>query len=412
MNPLITEASTIQDGSKNIATIPGGRAMDILYLSHCVPNPPNKGEKIRAHYEIVQLARHHRVHLCCFARSDSEAADAEPLKRLCASVYVEVLPRLAAPRALLSFALGACLNTAFYRSAKMMFRIKQLARENPLCATVVFSAVMGPFAPEGVPVLFDCIDVDSEKWLQYAAMRWPSFPYRLEARRMRDLEIRIGRQARCTFLSTEQEVALFRSFAAGIPAKRMENGVDFDYFSPQPAPPELAGCRSVVFVGAMDYYPNIDAACWFAANVLPELRRAVPEMEFWIVGRNPSRRIRKLARTPGILVTGSVSDTRPYIAAASAVVAPLRIARGIQNKVLEPLAMDKPVLVSPAVACTLAPELPAGITQCDSPSDYIQSILHPPAHQSIRESAIRRFSWTSNLSALEAELNALKHFQI
>jgi polysaccharide biosynthesis protein PslH len=386
--------------------------MEILYLSHCVPNPPNKGEKIRAHYEIVQLARRHRLHLCCFARNQPEVADAEKLKGICASVYVEALPRLALPGALVRFAWGGCLNTAFYRSPRMQAHVERLAGEVQLSATVAYSAVMGPFAPRGIPLIFDSVDVDSEKWFQYAAVRRPSFLYGLEARRMRALEVRLGQEARCTFLSTAAELALYQSFAPGVPAKRMENGVDFDYFAPQLAPADLAERRAAVFIGAMDYYPNVDAACWFASEVFSQLRRKIAGFEFWIVGRNPTKAVRKLARIPGITVTGAVPDIRPYIAAASSIVAPLRIARGIQNKVLEPLAMDKPVLVSPAVARTFAPDIPVGITPCESGSDYLQSILSPPTHKSIRESAIRRFSWQSNISALEEELGAVEAVQI
>lgn len=382
--------------------------MEILYLSHCVPNPPNKGEKIRAHYEVTQLARGHRLHLCCFARNEAEVADAEKLRDICASLYVEVLPSLALPRALARFACGGCLNTAFYRSPRMPAHVERLAREVRLSAAVAYSAVMGPFAPRGIPLLFDSVDVDSEKWFQYAAVRRPSFLYALEARRMRALEVRLGQEARCTFLSTAAELVLYQSFAPGVRTKRMENGVDFDYFAPQPAPADLAGRRAAGFIGAMDYYPNVDAACWFANEVFPQLRRKIAGFEFWIVGRNPTKAVRKLARIPGITVTRAVPDIRPYIAAASSIVVPLRIARGIQNKVLEPLAMGKPVLVSPAVARTFAPDIPVGITPCESGCDYLQSILSPPVHKSIRESAIQRFSWKSNISALEEELGAVE----
>jgi len=321
---------------------------------------------------------------------------------------VEVLPRLALPKALVRFACGDCLNTAYYRSPRMLAHIERLAREVRFAAAIAYSAVMGPFAPRGIPLLFDSVDVDSEKWFQYAAVRRPSFLYALEARRMRALEIRVGQQARCTFLSTAAELALYQSFAPGVHAKRMENGVDFDYFTPQAAPADLAGRQAAAFIGAMDYYPNVDAACWFASEVFTQLRRVIADVEFWIVGRNPTKAVRKLARIPGITVTGAVPDIRPYIAAASSIVVPLRIARGIQNKVLEPLAMDKPVLVSPAVARTFTPDIPAGITPCKSASDYLQAILSPPAHSSIRESAIRRFSWQSNISVLQEELDAVE----
>jgi sugar transferase (PEP-CTERM/EpsH1 system associated) len=381
--------------------------MDILFLSHCVPNPPDKGERIRSHFEVMRLAKEHRVHVCCFAKSAAEVAAAEALKPHCASVYAHQISPLAAPAALLRFALGGCLDTAYYDSSQLRRHVRQLAREVRLSAAVAFCTVMAPFAPDGVPLIFDQVDVDSEKWLQYASFRRPGFFYALEGRRMRKVEIEYGRRARCVFLSTDQEVELYRGLAPGAACRTMENGVDFDYFAPQP-PPAGSG-KALVFVGVMDYFPNADGACWFAASVFPELRRAIPELEFWIVGRNPSPAVKRLASLPGVQVTGAVPDVRPYVAAARAAVVPLRISRGIQNKVLEALAMDRPVLLSEATARTFGAHPPFGATRCATVDDYLQALLSPPHREpgAIRQATLARYTWNAALEPLVAEIDSI-----
>jgi sugar transferase (PEP-CTERM/EpsH1 system associated) len=126
------------------------------------------------------------------------------------------------------------------------------------------------------------------------------------------------------------------------------NGVDLDYFDgqrayPNPYPP---GGPVLVFTGMMDYRANVDAVCWFADMVLPEIRARHADVRFAIVGAKPDQKVKRLAERPGIIVTGRVEDVRPYVAHANVAVAPLRIARGIQNKVLEAMAMAQPVVAS------------------------------------------------------------------
>jgi sugar transferase (PEP-CTERM/EpsH1 system associated) len=388
--------------------------MGILFLSHCVPNPPDKGEKIRAHYELTRLAAKYEVHLACFARSRAEMEDARKLEDRCASVYVEPLaPRTRLARAAAQFATGKCLMTSFYGSSRMREHVDSL-RRTPLSATVAYSAAMAQYAPPDLPLLLDMVDVDSEKWFQYGQMRFPGWLYRMEGRRLRQLEIRYAARAAGTFLSTWHETDLFQSFAAEGNTRCMENGVDFDYFDPalECKSAVLANRRFIAFVGAMDYYPNADAACWFAAHVFRAWRKRHPEMEFLVVGRNPSQSVRRLSNQPGIAVTGSVPDVRPYLSAAQAVVAPLRMARGVQNKVLEALAMGKCVLASNAVCVAFGTELPLGVLPCRSESDYVHALERtrtgsplPPA--TIRGEARRRFSWSTNLKSLTVEVESV-----
>jgi sugar transferase (PEP-CTERM/EpsH1 system associated) len=380
--------------------------MDILFLSHCVPNPPDKGDKIRAWHDLNALAANHRVHLGCFAKNADEVARAQELKDRCASVFAEPVSRYAAlAGAALQFVVGGSISTAFYRSPGMRRHIESLRPR--LGATVAYSSAVVQFAPIGVPLWIDMVDVDSEKWLEYAERRWPGAIYSIEVNRLRALEAEYARRAECVFVTTPRERDLLKRIAPSARVESAINGVDFDFFNPaaSSAAPELKNQRYVVFVGQMDYFPNVDACCWFADSVFPSLRARWPDIEFLIVGRSPARAIQRLGKEPGITVTGAVADVRPYLACARAMVAPLRIARGVQNKVLEALAMGKRVLASPVVASTFGETLPEGVAVCESAEDYARNLadsVSGPAYcdLAIRDRARTWFSWEMNLRPL------------
>lgn len=386
--------------------------MDLAYISHCVPDAPDKGEKIRAYHEFRHLAARHRVHLVCFARTRAEVEAARRLGTHCASLYVERLhPGLALARAALHFAAGGCLTAAFYASPGMHRRVRELAAHAHLSAALVYSSAMAPYAPAGVPLVLDMCDVDSEKFSQYARMRRPGFLYAAEARRLRELEAASAARARCTILIAEPEKEILQNIAPGARIMYLENGVDSDFFDPARVPPlsALEGRSFLIFTGALHYYPNAEAADWFARRVFPELRRRHPALEFVIAGRTPVNSVRRLAALDGVTVVANPPDVRPYLAAAAAVVAPLRLARGLQNKVLEALAMGKRVFAAPAVCRTFGKRLPAGVTACGSESAFVESILRQPLVPAAFDAAIRqdccgRFSWPRTLDLLSAEL--------
>jgi sugar transferase (PEP-CTERM/EpsH1 system associated) len=388
---------------------------NVLFLSHCVPNPPDKGEKIRAYQEIAFLAGRCRLHLVCLARNEREVRDAEGLAGRCASLYVERFsPRAALLRAGGRFACGGCLNEAFYSRPRMRQYVAELAKRIPLDATVAYTTVMMPYAPAAVPILLDMVDVDSEKWARYAALRKPGFLYTLEARRLRELEKRCAEAAQFTLLTTENEAMLLRGIAPDAAIGHMENGVDGDFFDgvARPLTGAQAGRIFVAFVGTMDYHPNAEAAAWFSVQVFPELRRRCPELEFFIVGRNPLPAVSKLAGIDGVRVIGSVPDVRPYLAGARAIVAPLKTARGIQNKVLEGLAMGRRVFASEEVCRTFGAQLPPGVVRCATVEDYVSELTQtsnalPASDARIREAACERFSWTRNAPALARRLKCL-----
>ncbi|HLH42978.1 MAG TPA: TIGR03087 family PEP-CTERM/XrtA system glycosyltransferase [Bryobacteraceae bacterium] len=379
--------------------------MDILFVSHCVPNPPDKGEKIRAWHELNALAAKHRVHLACFAKNREEAALAGELNDRCASVFAEPLSsHFALAGAALRFAMGGSISTGFYRSARMERHIESLRPR--LAATVAYSSAVVQFAPLGIPLWIDMVDVDSEKWLEYGRRRRPGAIYSFEGRRLRALEAGYAQRAECVFVTTPRERDLLKRIAPSARVESAVNGVDFDFFNPaacQPVP-ELRGRQYVAFVGQMDYFPNVDACGWFADSIFPSLRKCWPNLQFLVVGRNPARSILRLARRPGIAVTGAVGDVRPYLAGACALVAPLRIARGVQNKVLEGLAMGKRVLASPAVAGTFGDALPEGVSACESAEDYARELAEAMSRANcdlgIRDRARILFSWDANLRPL------------
>jgi sugar transferase (PEP-CTERM/EpsH1 system associated) len=376
--------------------------IDVLYLSHCAVDRPDKGEKIRAHAEVEYLAARCRLHVVCFARSAAEEQGTRTLDPRCASVYVERLdsgwPPLA--RGLARFLTGGSLLLGYYGSARLRRHVGALVAAKRPDATVVYTAAMMQYAPRDVPIVVDLVDVDSEKWAQYSRERFPGWLYGVEAKRLRAVERGCAGMAQAALLATAQERALFeREVLSNGRIETVENGVDFAYFDPGAAP-DGPGGRYIVFVGAMDYYPNSDGACRFARDIHPRLREQDPELRFVVAGRNPSAEVRALAGD-AIGVTGAVPDVRPYLKGALAVVAPLRIARGIQNKVLEALAMGKRVLASPAVCATFGEALPYGVTRCEQAGDYQEALRESPASaEAIRARAQARFSWEANLERL------------
>jgi glycosyltransferase involved in cell wall biosynthesis len=142
---------------------------------------------------------------------------------------------------------------------------------------------------------------------------------------------------------SDSERTWVQRHAPGATVELMPNGVDTEYFSP------LSSATSerdpyIVFTGAMDYPPNVDAACWFCDEILPVLQRKLPRLGFKIVGKNPHSQIVELGKRKGVQVTGTVADIRDYIAGALALVVPLRSAGGTRLKILEAMAMERPVI--------------------------------------------------------------------
>jgi sugar transferase (PEP-CTERM/EpsH1 system associated) len=330
----------------------------ILFLAHRIPYPPNKGDKLRAYQVLNHWTKHHKVFLGCFIDDPEDLEHRDLPQERCAGTYFARLhPKVALTRAFGAFLTNDPLSLPYYQNQGLASWVRRImAVEKPEYA-FVFSSVMAQYLLGAVPsttrFLVDFVDVDSEKWAEYATTRM--FParqiYRREARQLLRFDRRVARTADASIFVSEPEAALFRERAPEVREKILviPNGVDSTYFSPENAglEPKLGGTPVIVFTGRMDYWPNVDAVVWFSDTVLPRLRDKFPHATFLIVGAHPSATVCALGSRPGIVVTGTVPDVRPYVGYADAVVAPMRISRGIQNKVLEGMAMARPVIVTP-----------------------------------------------------------------
>jgi sugar transferase (PEP-CTERM/EpsH1 system associated) len=324
---------------------------ELLFLAHRIPFPPDRGDKIRSWHVLRHLAGLARVHLACFADDEGDAAHLPALREALGGrlgeAHVEVRRTgraVAAARALLE-ARPVSL-TAFDSPAMRRFAAGML--ERPEVATAyVFSGQMAQFVPANARqrLVMDFVDMDSAKFAAYAEAGGPLAPlHRREAAKLFAFERETAARADISLFVSEAEADLFRA-RVGLPdadIRALANGVDVDFYRPGAMPAE-APRPLIVFAGQMDYAPNVDAAGWFAREVLP----SVPGATFAIVGRNPAASLKALV-SDRILVTGEVPDVRPWLAAADVVAAPLRVARGIQNKVLEAMAAGRPVVASPA----------------------------------------------------------------
>jgi sugar transferase (PEP-CTERM/EpsH1 system associated) len=330
----------------------------VLFLAHRIPYPPNKGDKLRAYQILNHWSKQHRVFLGCFIDDAEDWRHSDLLGERCAGAHFARLhPTLALAQSAGAFLTNDPLSLPYYWNRGLASWVRQImAKEKPDCS-FVFSSVMAQYLLGEVPpplrLLVDFVDVDSEKWSEYAATK--AFPirriYSREARQLLRFDRRVARKANASIFVSEPEAALFCARAPEVKEKVLviPNGVDSSYFSPENVGPEpkFGGRPVMVFTGRMDYRPNVDAVVWFSDTVLPRLRDRLPNATFIVVGAEPSAAVRALCQRPGIVVTGRVADVRPYVGYADAVVAPMRIGRGIQNKVLEGMAMARPVIVTP-----------------------------------------------------------------
>ena len=392
---------------------------NLLLLIHRIPYPPNKGDKIRSYNLLKHLAQHYKVHLATFVDDDDDWQHVHTVEALCSTSHFERLDPLKGKiRSLGALLGGRALSFDYYRNAAMQDWVDQAMAQHQIDRVLVFSSPMAQYA-EGYPKarrVVDFCDIDSDKWRQYAAQK--SFPmnwvYRREADTLLAYERHVAATTDASLFVSEPEAALFRTLAPESGAKIgfFNNGVDTDYFSPERdyARPYQDGERALVFTGAMDYWPNIDAVQFFAAEVFPQLLAADPSLRFYIVGARPAPAVLALGAGPGVVVTGTVPDVRPYIHHADICVAPLRIARGIQNKVLEAMAMAKAVVVSPqaleGIDAVPGSELLLADGAAALAATLTGLLAQPNASlgAAARAKVERQYSWPSNLARIEARL--------
>ncbi len=392
---------------------------DILFLAHRVPYPPDRGDKIRSYHILRHLAGRHRVHLGAFADDEADVAHAEALRPLVRRMHVEIHTRSRGASLLRGLATRAPASVAALASRTMGAFVDDVLTSESIDRLYVFSGQMAQYAPSDRPYVMDFVDMDSEKFVDYArtatnpAMRclWGR-----EARRLFAFEREVAGRAVVSLFVSEAEARLFRERTRLSPecVQVLENGVDLDHYVPHAtASAGDAGMREplIVFTGQMDYPPNIEAAGGFARDVLPIVRAAVPGARFVIVGRDPDPTLLTLGE--GVEVTGTVSDVRPWLARACVIVAPLRLARGIQNKVLEAMAMARPVVASPAafegIDATRGTEIVVAGDARDMARATIALLRDPARGDTIGRAARARiearYGWAARLAPLDQMLS-------
>ncbi|MEC3910792.1 TIGR03087 family PEP-CTERM/XrtA system glycosyltransferase [Sphingobium sp. CR2-8] len=332
---------------------------EILFLCHRVPFPPDRGDKIRSYHLLQRLAQVAPVHVGCFADDDRDMGFAGEMAQVATSQCVLMRDRSRLVAGLTGLARQQSLLVSLFDHPGLHRWVARTLAERPIRAVVAYSAQMAhfvPVLPTGTRFLMDFVDFNSAKYAAYGAqgggpMGWIN---RREGRMLLDFERRTAARADVSSFVSEAEAALFRE-ACGLGPDRVvaiENGVALDYFDPAADFQTIDRGQGplLVFTGQMDYRPNVEAVESFVRRTLPAIRAVHADARFAIVGRNPAKAVEALATVPGVIVSGGVPDVRGWLAAADVVVAPLRIARGIQNKVLEAMAMARPVVASPQAA--------------------------------------------------------------
>jgi sugar transferase (PEP-CTERM/EpsH1 system associated) len=380
--------------------------MRVLFLTHRLPYAPNRGDRIRAYHLLRALAREHEVHLVSLVHDRDEAAHVDSMRgtaRSVAGIRVSRPARLAAA----ALALGGDrpLTHVLLHSPKIGAALRSLVDAVNPEVVVAYCTAMARYALEpplaGLPWILDMVDVDSEKWRTLAGATGPlARIYSREARVLRAFERRAMTLASATTIVSAREQALLVEIAPGSPSVVVPNGIDLDAFRPPGVPAEE---RSVVFCGVFNYGPNEEGARWLALEVWPLVRREIPDATLWLVGMHPTRAVRSLAENPSVRVTGAVPEVQPFLWRSAAAAAPLLLARGVQNKVLESLAAGLPCVVTPQVMAGLPETARTGCREAGDPRQFADALVEllrlPPAER-------RRLAARADLSGLgwEAQL--------
>ncbi len=403
-------------GSAGTQSVPAGRR--ILYVTHRLPYPPHGGARVRAYHCMRHLAQQNAVTVTAPVRSAEEAAAARELE------MAEGVAVITAPIGRMRALIQAAWHAATWRPASMGYfdapglgrRIRDAHARRPFDLAIVHSSAVAPYVEvlDGVTKVLDFVDMDSRKWQDYAgATGFPrNLVYWREGVTLRRAERRLARRFDLCLTATTHEAASLRAIAGEVPNGVVRNGVDLDYYTPGD---RTYDPDTLCFVGRMDYLPNIQAMQDFCRDVWPRIRHARPAAELLIVGAEPTPAVCALADLPGVTVTGSVPDVRPYVRRAAATVVPLKIARGTQNKILESMAMGVPVIASElaarGVAATPGEHILTAATPAEMASRAVALMRNAKRRGDLADAAAaamrRAYAWPEVLRGLDTRLAAL-----
>ncbi|RJG49462.1 TIGR03087 family PEP-CTERM/XrtA system glycosyltransferase [Motilimonas pumila] len=387
----------------------------VLFLCHRIPFPPNKGDKIRSYHWLQYLKQHYQVFLGAFVDDKQDWQHQEQVSLGTQDCQLMARhPWLHKAKSLTALLGDQPLSLAYYQSDKMQAWVDAILAEHPDIKVLTFSSSMAQYVPDHAKfAVMDFVDIDSDKWLQYAEKKqgFMAWLYQREFRTLQRYEQQVAQRFDLSlFVSAAEADEFQRKQSKHIHSSIdwVQNGVDIHYFNPDDPSlesPYPAAKPCIVFTGAMDYWANVEGVTWFTEQVWPSLLAARPDCLFYIVGSNPGAEVLRLQQLTNVVVTGRVPDIRPYLKFAQCVVAPLRISRGIQNKVLEALAMNQIVVGSPDAF--------VGIGQSQSTlvaedagrfSEHCLAQLSQPLQQGRQPRAWveERFSWQSSFDRLGA----------
>ena len=412
--------------------------LKVLYIAHRIPYPPNKGDKIRSFNEIKHLSRLHTIHLAALVDDPKDLQYESTLVKYCRIVEtVFIRPKQNRITGILRLPTRKSLSVGYFYSHTLQAKIDRLLAQNHYDAIICFSSPMAEYmfsSPQWSKwetlqhhgfrrprLIMDFCDLDSDKWRQYAQRS--KFPlnaiFRLESKLLLAYEKKINQAFDHSLFVSQPEADLFsKAFSKAKTLTIIPNGVDHNYFAPiqlhKPNKPNEPNKPTLLFTGAMDYHANIDGVTWFCRTIFPTLKEKYPNAQFFIVGSKPHPLVKALAEIDGVHVIGFVEDIRPYYQMADVCVIPLRIARGVQNKVLEAMAMAKPVIATPAAVQGIRANSGDNWVVAETPKAFVQTIQALLDNQNRRQTlsvAARQFvkehyDWSTSMQALE---NILTH---
>jgi sugar transferase (PEP-CTERM/EpsH1 system associated) len=367
--------------------------MKLLFISPHIPYPPDKGDKVRSSHALQAfIERGHEVHLIAFADDLNDLNYRVDLGRMCATAGIVPLRRVwAVARALVNLAFLRPLSRGYFASRKMRRLVKRVVSDNDFDAVFVCSSPMAQYVPRELAsrAVVDMAYVDSEKWRDRAAGANPlrSWVCSLEWKRLREYEYRVVTRFANTVVATRREADLLDrldEFTRRARLRTIAGGVDLDHFRPSSQSPDTISPR-LVFFGAMDDFANVEGARYFAEEIFPLIRSRESRAKFSIIGANPTDEVKKLARYPGVIVTGEAPDARSYLREATLCVVPLRRARGAQSEVLETMAAGKAIIASPEAVAGLRVVNGEHLMIADSPRRFADAALEVIRDASLRE---------------------------
>lgn len=386
--------------------------MEILFITSRLPYPPHGGDKLRVFNFIKYLSSTHSIHLISFVESEKELQYVEPMKKYCTNVEVILLRPIQSYLNCIFHSLSLIpFQVAYYCDNRMKDKISDILKREKIDGIYVHLLRMAQYAKDLKNVnrildLTDALSLSLKRSLKFRKHTFFLF-YFMEWLKVRRYEPTIIKRFDRCLLVSEVDKETSESLRYADKISIVPNGVDFEYFKPQAKEHDS---HSIVFMGNLHSFPNRDAVFYFCREILPHIKKEIPDIKFNIIGINPTKKILSLSKDKNIAVTGKVDDSRPYLSDAAALVCPIRVATGMQNKILEAMAMGLPVISTSIATQWLGAKAEEGILIADTPEDFARKVIEVIRNRNLRQRlslsarkvAIENYDWNKNIEKLEA----------